>query len=134
MGAWLGLAFSLILGAWLTPNFLRWIQWKIKEKAKEIEKIDEEEYKTFVGHEYFSPLITGTIERLFFTILVGFNVSGTATAMILWITVKMAADWLLVLKDGRKSWQRQLAFLALLGNMISLLFASIGGLIFRLGI
>jgi hypothetical protein len=115
---------------------LYWIRGKIKEKAQEIDKICEDDYKKFFGLEYFSPWITGTIERLFFTILVGFNVSGTATAMIGWISVKMGVDWLLVLKDERKAkaWQRQLAFSALLGSIISLIFALIGGLMFSKGV
>jgi hypothetical protein len=129
-----GLIFSLGLGGWLTPKSLNCIREKIKEKAKQIDKIGDDEYEEFVGLEYFSPQITGTIERLFFMILVAFNVSGTATAMVAWITVKMATDWLVVLKDGKESWQRKLAFSALLGSMISLFFALIGGLICRRGI
>ena len=129
-----GLVVSLLIGGWATRKSLGWIRKKIKKRAEIIDKISKDDYKRFFGHEYFSPWITGTFERLFFTILVAFNVSGTATAMIVWISVKMAVDWLAVLKDGKEEWQRQIAFSTLLGSMISLFFALIGGLICRFGI
>lgn len=129
-----GLVVSLLLGEWLTRKSVDCIREKIKERAKEIDKICDDQYEASCGLPYFSPRITGTIERLFFTILVAFDVSGTATAMVVWISVKMATDWLVVLKDGKEAWQRQLAFSALLGSMISLFFALIGGLIFGKGV
>ena len=129
-----GLFFSLVIGGLVTPKLLDWLRDKIRNKAKQIENIEEKEFDDFNGIEYFSRLVTGTIERLFFTILVGFNISGTATAMIVWITVKMSTNWLVVIRDDNKSWKRQLAFSALLGNMISLFFALIGGLIFSKGV
>jgi len=129
-----GLFVSLVIGGLATSGLLDWIRKKIKEKAKAKDEICEDDYKKFFGHRYFSPWITGTIERLFFTILVAFNVSGTATAMIVWISVKMAVDWLIVIKDEREQWKRQMASSALLGSMISLFFALMGGLIFSKGV
>ena len=129
-----GLFFSLVIGGLVTPKVLDRLRDKIKNKAKQIDKIEEKDFDDFYGIEYFSRWVTGTIERLFFTILVGFNISGTATAMIVWITVKMSTNWLVVIKDDNKSWKRQLAFSALLGNMISLFFALIGGLILSKGV
>ena len=37
--------------------------------------------------------LTGTIERLFFTTAVAFELSGVATAMMAWMGVKLAANW-----------------------------------------
>jgi len=51
--------------------------------------------------------------------------------MIAWMTVKMATNWLLVIKDEKVAWKRHVAFSALLGTMISLFIALIGGLICR---
>jgi hypothetical protein len=130
----LGLFVSLIIGQWLTRLSLEWIRGKIKEKAKQIDKIEDKDFEDFYGKEYFSPSVTGTIERLFFTVLVGFDVSGTATAMMVWTSAKMAANWLIVTKDEKEQWKRQMAFSGLLGTMISLFIALIGGLIFRKGI
>jgi len=63
-----------------------------------------------------------------------FNVSGTATVMIGWTTVKMAANWLIAIKDEKEQWKRQMAFSALLGNMISFFIALVGGLIWSVGV
>ena len=129
-----GLVVSLLIGGWATRKSLNCIRKRIKQKAEEIDEISNDRYKELFGLEYFSPWITGTIERLFFTILVAFNVYGTATAMIVWIGLKIGADWLIVLQYEKKAWQRQIAFSALLGSMISLFFALIGGLIFGKGV
>ena len=76
----------------------------------------------------------GSLERLFFTILVAFDISGTAVAMMLWIALKMTRN-LDLLKTGEKkeddSGRRMFVFSGLLGSMISMLFALIGGLIIR---
>ena len=128
-----GLFVSLVIGQWLTRISLAWIRGKIKDKAKQIDNICDKQFDDFYGIEYFSPSITGSIERLFFTILVAFDVSGTATAMMVWVSVKMAANWLIVIKDEKEQWKRQMAFSGLLGTMISLFIALIGGLIFHEG-
>ena len=76
----------------------------------------------------------GSLERLFFTILVAFDISGTAVAMMLWIALKMARN-LDFLKTGEKKeddfGRRMFVFSGLLGSMISMFFALIGGLIIR---
>ena len=76
----------------------------------------------------------GSLERLFFTILVAFNISGTAVAMMLWITLKMTRNLdLLKTRDNKEDdlGRRMFVFSGLLGSMISMLFAVIGGLIIR---
>jgi len=129
----LGLAFSLLLGL-LTGPLLDLIRGRILQKArKKGEVIDDKDAKLYLESLYVSSKLVGSIERLFFTILVAFNVSGTATAMIAWIAIKMATDWQRILPRGAKLTVRSLAFSALLGNMISLLFALIGGLICLVG-
>ena len=68
--------------------------------------------------------LTGLIERLFFTVVVAFNVSTTPVAMIGWLTVKMVTNWN---RPGRNVDDIPLAFTALLAGLISMLFAFIGG-------
>jgi hypothetical protein len=126
-----GLFFSLVIGEWVTTKFLTWIRGKVKENARQIDNIENDEFESFSGNEYFPPRITGTLERLFFAVLVGFDVSGTAIAMILWVALKMTAEWLSVIQEQREAWKLQTVFSALLGNVVSLLFALVGGLIFR---
>jgi len=127
----LGLTISIRLGAVVTPYILLMIRKNIVEKAKARgEAID----KLYFEDLELPGWVVGTVERLFFTMLVAFNISGTATAMIAWVTIKMLTDWHRILKPDAGLALRSLAFSALLGNMISLFFALIGGLICRRGI
>lgn len=73
------------------------------------------------------PVLIGISERLFFTLLVAFQVTGVAGGIIAWIGVKMAVGWGAV-KEGRTP-HRALAFTGLLSSLVSLLFAVVGGLI-----
>jgi len=73
----------------------------------------------------------GTLERAFFTVGVGAGLPGVLTAMMLWIAAKMAADW------GSRSQEIQqveaFRLTALLGGLVSMLFALIGGGVVRMG-
>jgi len=126
-----GLFFSLVIGEWVTTKFLSWIKGRVRENARQMDNVEDDEFEIFSGDEYFPPRITGTLERLFFAVLVGFDVSGTAIAMILWVALKMATEWFSVIQEQREAWKMQMVFSALLGNVVSLLFALVGGLIFR---
>jgi hypothetical protein len=75
----------------------------------------------------FFPILTGIFERIFFTILVAFQVTGTGSAAIAWIAVKMAVGWGKI-KEGNTG-NRALAFTGLLSSLTSMIFAIIGGLI-----
>lgn len=74
------------------------------------------------------PILIGILERIFFTVLVAFAVSGVATAMIVWVGAKMASGWNRIVGGG-ETWRRMLAFNGLMSSLISLLFAVVGGLI-----
>lgn len=105
-----------------------------EEKSQKIEKVLKEQEASLQAFLATSrpqpeipPWLTGFIEQLFFTIVVAFNVQGAAIAMIAWATVKMATGWNWQPKDEN----RLLAFTGLLGTIVSLLFAMLGGLICR---
>ncbi|HKO42994.1 MAG TPA: hypothetical protein VJU84_06885 [Pyrinomonadaceae bacterium] len=70
--------------------------------------------------------LIGTIERLFFTFIVAFEISATAVAMIAWLTTKMVTGWN---RPGAANVTSEGALTALLGGLISMFFALIGGLI-----
>lgn len=74
----------------------------------------------------------GLIERTFFTLIIAFNVSGAGVSMIAWIMVKMFSTWNRLLKI-EDLWAGPFAFSSLLGNLVSMLFALVGGLICRKG-
>jgi len=88
---------------------------------------------------YISGKKIGVYERGLFTGLIAYHISGVATAMFVYITVKMTIDWLnLLRRDEADHWKvkavRSLVFRTLIGNIMSMGFAFIGGLIFRFGI
>ena len=80
--------------------------------------------------------LTGLHERVFFTLLVALDVSGVAPAMMIWLTVKMAANWNRPAPSGPQDAseeERRIAgaMSALLAGLVSMTFAMMGGLICR---
>jgi hypothetical protein len=80
--------------------------------------------------------LTGTVERLFFTILVWQNVSGIPAGTMAWLALKFVTNWnhksMEVEGVIRKARRRNLntrsnAMLALLAGLMSMLFAYAGG-------
>lgn len=126
--AWLcpwvvGLFFSLYVGHLVTECFLDYLhEWMGYSKTKSFPPSPKSSRRS-VPRE-----LTGFIERLLFTILVGAGVEGVLTAMMAWLALKMASNWNF---PGKKS-PRPLAMSALLAGGISMLFAFFGGMIRRL--
>lgn len=111
----IGLTFSVFVG-W----FVTWLFLELLRKAMGLGK------KPKPGG--VPSWLTGIIERLFFTVLVAFNVAGIAAAMIGWIALKLATNW------NQDYWKktssaRLFGFSALLAGLVSMLFAFLGGLI-----
>src|SRR6476646_4511744 len=74
------------------------------------------------------PWLTGAVERLAFTVFVGLELPGAATAMMGWLAIKLATNW------NRDDMQkvgaaRPFSFTALLAGLISMTFAAVGGMI-----
>lgn len=116
----IGLAISLGLGTLLTPIFLKAIRINVY-------KVHDKTYEKRAPSGT-PPWFTGVLERFFFTLAVAFNVGGAAVAMTSWILVKMVTDWHRYIED-KGDLEGNLAFSALLGSMISLSFALVGGLV-----
>ncbi len=73
--------------------------------------------------------LIGLSERLFFTVVVAFGVSGAAFAMIAWIMLKIVPNWELYVKHGATN--KPLAWSSILASLCSMFFALLGGLICR---
>lgn len=116
MKYFIGLAFSLVLGHLLTDLFVSRM-WK---------QLGDEKHKNKIMAFW-----TGTLERLFFTLLVAFETSGVPAVMVAWIIFKVAPDWDKLKKETTGEDQKGPAFTRLLGNVLSMLFALVGGLICR---
>jgi len=108
-----GLAVSLILGGLVTPLFLYVLRRSIGLSYNPRSTPEVPGW------------LTGSMERFFFTIMVAFDVSGTSTAMIAWIGIKLATNWNRMLDINLHGY----AFSALLAGLLSMFFALLGGLI-----
>ena len=110
-----GFFVSLVFGGIVTQFYARRVRKLIGDQ--------DPQYRILI------PISIGVVENLFFTIGVAFHLSGVMVAMVAWMGAKMAAHW------GRESQEHGVSniatvrFLMLVGTMISLLFAMIGGLI-----
>ena len=130
MPLWLaGLLFSVVVGFLVTPV----VQRGVDAYARLPERDDSAEFIRRIP-----PNLTGTIERILFTCLVAFNVSGWLAAMIGWMGVKMAANWNSAeaanFGTARDVTPREIIsrrFSAIITGTASLTIAAIGGLIWR---
>ena len=81
--------------------------------------------------------LIGVVERTFFTLAVAYDISGSAVGMVAWITVKMVSSWN---RPDRKAPSDdpetavQLSMAALLASLVSMIFATAGGLIWRVAL
>src|SRR2546428_461340 len=112
-----GLLFALVGGSIVVPLFLYSVRGMLGLGEKPKENIKR-----------VPPWLTGAVERLAFAVFVGLELRGTATAMMGWLAIKLAANW------NRKDMERvdaarPFSFTALLAGLISMVFAALGGMI-----
>lgn len=120
----MGLFFSLEIGSVVTPLALK----EIKTYAEYLFR--KKDYRLLLTTKIPDfPWLVGLFERLFFTLIVAFNVNGTAIAIIGWITVKTyTTHWFE--RDWDKVTPSKLdVYISLMASMVSMMFALIGGLI-----
>jgi hypothetical protein len=134
----IGLFISLVVGqlaaGYLVVNLRKYLHNDTQFKSYS----KEQKFCFYFGIDFYPPLdpserqipayITGPTERLFFTLLVAFDISGAAVAMVAWIGLKMATS-----KSFRNREESESVFpfelTGLLGNLTSMLFALAGGVI-----
>jgi hypothetical protein len=113
-----GLALAVVVGAVVTPLFLYSLRGAMGLGSKPKKS----------SYERVPPWVTGVVERTIFAVLVGLNVPSAATAMMGWLALKLATNW------NRKDMEtnakaRPFAFTALLGGLVSMFFAALGGMV-----
>jgi hypothetical protein len=110
--------------------------------TKKAEERGESIHDIFTKELDVKGFLVGIVERLLFTMLVAYNISGVVAGMFTYIMIKMAIDWIPQLQksfqqdeeDSLRIGARSLVFVSLLGSLISMLFAVLGGLIWYWGI
>lgn len=118
LGILAGFAISLGVGLFAVPWVLAWLREDLGENAALPEE-DRSGWKV------------GTLERAFFTVGVAAGMPGVLTAMILWIAAKMASSWG-TQTEGIPDVEA-LRITALVGSLVSMMFALIGGGVVRMG-
>jgi len=143
-----GLFVSLVIGHVLTAFSLVHLRKYLERREDEFKEFTRgQKFDFYVGIEFYPPidpserqvppLITGTAERLFFTLIVAFGVSGAAVAMVAWIALKLLAsrtDRIKRAMEEGAATPLAFEFAGLLGNLSSMFFALVGGLICRVAL
>ena len=137
-----GLFVSLFIGHVVTAFSLVCLRKHLEQREDEWNEFTrDQKFLFYFGIDFYPPidpserqvppLIAGTAERLFFTFIVAFNVSGAAIAMVGWITLKLITSRPYREKRAEEEGAPPLAFefAGLLGNLSSMFFALVGGLI-----
>lgn len=119
----LGLGWSLLAGHFVVGLVVDGLRAQIRPAP---EAFDDTMPSTWEPDLRIPSWAAGLIERLFFTLAVAFDVSGSATAMMAWIAIKMAAHWNLLGKPDAPG-----ALSIALGGLVSMFFALTGGAICR---
>jgi hypothetical protein len=79
------------------------------------------------------PITTGIVERIIYTILVGWNVSGAASFIGAWVTIKAIGGWARWGGPTSTMYTRAAFTVGLLGSALSAIFGLAGGLIILAG-
>ena len=118
VGILAGFTISLVVAAFAVSWVLEWLRRDLETESAPRD-------------EHVPAWIVGTVERGFFTVVVAAGLSGVAVAMILWIAAKMAVGW----GGGSQGIhdREALRYTALLGDLISMTFALVGGGVVRMG-
>lgn len=87
---------------------------------------EREENKDKTERIPWIPLTIGIFERAFISMLIGYNISGSAAFLGAWVTIKAIGGWSDISKG--KPYGRSIFFIGLLGSIMSLWFAVIIGL------
>lgn len=119
-----GMAFSLVVGGFTTWAFLTWLRSHLNLGEN---PLGREAHGTLP----VPPWLTGVMERLFFTTIIGLGIVGAPIAMIGWITVKMVSNWNRAGIDPADARPVRGAFSALLAGLVSMFFAGVGGAVCR---
>lgn len=121
----LGLSVSLVLGTLLTPFATNWLHDCARRKACQMNR------KLLLPERvpFPFPMLIGVLERLIFTMLLVCNVSASGAFIGTWILAKIATGWNRYTKPEVEF--RMVAFVGLIGSMISLFFALLGAILWN---
>ena len=79
------------------------------------------------------PITMGIVERVIYTILIGWNVSGAAAFIGAWVTIKAIGGWARWGGPTSTTYTRAVFTVGLLGSALSAIFGLACGLIIQAG-
>ena len=120
----IGLTFSLVAGHYAAKHFLIKLRQHMNLGDKPGVKAE---------HQAVPAGLMGFIERFVFTFAVGLEVPGAFPTMIGWLAIKMASNWnrereTAEMDEGKKLRVIRFSMSALLGGLVSMFFALLGGI------
>jgi prepilin signal peptidase PulO-like enzyme (type II secretory pathway) len=113
---------SVVVGALVT--IAAW--WLLHKLLSKVHTQPEDKLGAFGACPLWIPPTIGVVERVLYTTLVGWNVSGAAAFIGAWVTIKALGGWQAVNKGT--GYGRAAFFVGLIGSALSVLFGIVGGL------
>lgn len=120
----LGYTVSVLLGVPISWACWHMLHSQVEKRHKATEQQPAERL-------LWLPLTMGIVERAVYTTLVGFNVSGAASFVGAWVTIKAVGGWATWSKDG-STYTRALFMAGLMSSGVSALMGIAGGIIIAL--
>ncbi|NVL89488.1 MAG: hypothetical protein HWN69_00640 [Desulfobacterales bacterium] len=124
--------YAVLIGWPFTYWWSKSIHDRINELHSQLEKrneLDPIERDYLPRRVPWMPAWLGIFERLFYCLLVGFDIASGATFIGVWIGIKVAGGWQLMSKGTTLG--RAVLFSGLLGNAMSVLFGVACGLVLK---
>lgn len=120
--------WAAIVSGVAVPVTLLWVM-VLDRRLARLRKPDDEE----ASRVWWLPITMGIVERLIYSILVGWSVSGAASFIGAWVTIKAIGGWAKWGGPTSTMYTRAAFTVGLLGSALSALFGLAGGLIILAG-
>jgi len=120
--------WAVIVSGVAVPVTLLWVMVLDRRLAQYRTRGEEETSRVL-----WLPITMGIVERAIYTILVGWNVSGAASFMGAWVTIKAIGGWARWGGPTSTMYTRAAFTVGLLGSALSAIFGLAGGLIILAG-
>jgi hypothetical protein len=126
----LGYAISVVVGIPITYAWSELLFWLLERYVPRTAK--EVETGEVAGRQciWWIAIMVGIFERALITTLVAYDVSGGGSFIAAWVAMKMALGW--QRWGSGTQYARAAAFMALLGNAMSILWGLFGGILCKM--
>jgi uncharacterized membrane protein YeaQ/YmgE (transglycosylase-associated protein family) len=126
---WMGYFLAVVGGIPVTYAWPECLFWLLEKYVHRTSK-DIEAGRASSERIWWIAVMVGIFERVLITTLVAHDVSGIASFIAGWVALKMVSGWQ---QWGRGTqYARAAAFMALLGNAMSILFGLVGGILCKM--